>query len=214
VNEVANTLQQFSPKMQAIVLGEYINVAGNRSPSHLLDMVSVLPAEHQASVIGSVGQQVTLTDSSLWADSMAKFPPAVQENFYTRMLSNDRNQMTPAAMEAVAALAANPAAANGIGSLVQSHLSRDPERTSEWVKNFPAGPGKDRAAAQISTWLRRKGDDPEASFLWAATIQSPQQQESQVRDSYRQWEALDEAAAKAALQASQLPENLKSSLAK
>ena len=212
-DQVARMVQQLPAAMLTTAVGYYVIEAGRRPFAQLLEPVLLLSPADQSAIISNVSGRLSLEEVDQWKGHIDNLAPGAQLNFYLQVFySNRRGHLKPFAMEAASALASTPTAAHGIGSMVSAHVPDDPGKISEWARTLPPSPGRDAAAVEISSWLWSRGNDPEASFLWAASIQAPALQEKSVREAYQKWKQLDPAAAGAALQASPLPADVKTAL--
>ena len=210
--QVARMVQQLPAAMLTTAVGQYLTEAGKRPFAQLLEPVLLLGTADQSAIISNVSGRLSLEEVDQWKGHIDKLAPDAQLNFYKQVFYNRRGHLKPFALEAASALASTPTAAKGIGSMVSDNVPDDPGKISEWARTLPPSPGRDAAAVEISSWLWSRGNDPEASFLWAASIQAPALQEKSVREAYQKWKQLDPAAAGAALQASPLPAEFKTAL--
>jgi hypothetical protein len=88
----------------------------------------------------------------------------------------------------------------------------EPKRVSEWVRQLPT-PARDAAIPGLVRYLQSPAGarDHEAAAVWAASMRESPQRSHQLKEVYESWRtAVGDAAA--AINGSQLPENLKTTL--
>ncbi|MEM7385197.1 MAG: hypothetical protein AAF514_09660, partial [Verrucomicrobiota bacterium] len=93
------------------------------------------------------------------------------------------------------------------------HWSRfDPMSASEFLGGLPAGAERDEAAEALIN--RINGSDPESAFHWASSIEDEDQRKNLLRRTLDRWKEKDEAAARQALDSTDLTEEARSHLTK
>jgi hypothetical protein len=132
----------------------------------------------------------------------------------------------------------------GMKSVVSSMAGADPGYTAQWVKQFPEGPmrqdaeealmkrwaGQDPQAA--ASWLaslpqganrdaavkqfvdNASAHEPGLAFQWALTTSDPSKQKDLLEKAAAQWLRVNDADARAGIQATSLPEELRAKLLK
>jgi len=94
----------------------------------------------------------------------------------------------------------------------RSYLQMDPMAASEWIATLGEGKARDHAVGALVDHVRRT--DPEAGFVWAATIDDSNQQKRYLERSVRDWVKVDADAAMYAIRNADIEESQKESLYK
>lgn len=94
--------------------------------------------------------------------------------------------------------------------LVNEWVGLDALAASEWVAGLDAGPVREAGANRLARALLH--DEPSSAFAWGLTLGDPVERGWLVRDAYRNWYRRAPAEATGALEAAEIPPELRKSL--
>ncbi|MCW5559528.1 MAG: hypothetical protein KIT22_17065, partial [Verrucomicrobiae bacterium] len=97
-------------------------------------------------------------------------------------------------------------------TLVNQWSREDPIATADWLNTIPAGKGREDAVASFANSLAPH--EPATAWEWAGTLGDAEKQKSALENAGRQWLRVDEASARAAIEQSTLPPDVKDRLLK
>ena len=102
--------------------------------------------------------------------------------------------------------------ATAVGNIVNNWVLNDANAASNWVKALPRGEARDRAMANMATNFAFNKNEPTAGIAWALTIDNPEARMSEVERIVINWHFKEPQTAKAWVEASNLPEDIKKRL--
>lgn len=200
-------------------LGTLANSWSQRDPSAALKWAGTLTGNERVRALSAV------------LPAMAKDDPAAASRQLSALLASPPDGMATTLASSASSLAAtwaadDPASAaswstalpegsgktQSLGAVATSWASYDAVAAAQWIGTLAAGESRDAAVKSLVQQVSQT--DPSTAFLWAASIGEADGRSEQLKGTLESWRQTDLAAARAALQSSNLPEAEKTKLSK
>ena len=193
------------------IMSQIASGYARKNPEEALAWANTLEGNARSNAMSNAMSQLASNDPTLAVkhldDLGLSADDQTYQNSFKNTASNWARQDPVSAAEWIDTLPDSNMQTNAIGDVADRWARIDPVSASEWIGVLAEGQARDQASQRLANRIQR--EDPEMATAWAGSIGDENTRNNALSNVYSQWIQMDAEGGRAALEASNLPEEIK-----